>query len=442
MAETLEIPPTDLLLDEQNPRIPEPNEGQHETMRALAEYAPRKMVNLAADIVSVGGLDPSNLPIVMPLEGDSKRYIVLEGNRRIGAIKALENPETVADAMPVGLAKELRALSKKYHSDPLAHVSCVVVQNRDEANHWIALRHTGENEGVGVVKWGSDDQARFGARTKGEEIHTQALDFMEREGVLSSQQRRNIPVTSLKRLLQTPEVREKLGVELQDGQLQIMAAKKRVAKALRHVADDLTSRIKVKDIYTKDQRVAYAKALPKTIAVKATRKPGHGVPASLSTSAPVARPTKAAPRKKGPRKKLIPRDCVLNIDDERLRRIEQELRHLTIEDFPNAVGVLIRVFVELTTDAYIERHALAGVTADSKLYKKLETVRRDLVGRQKLTKAQAGAVARACAKDSFLAPSIDVMHSYIHNKHMFPVPGDLLAHWDNLQPYVVACWSA
>lgn len=92
MPESIAIKPADLLIDEENPRISQPNVGQHKAQQALAKHQERKLQILAKDIVQ-WGMDPSNMPIVMPFEDDLNRFVVLEGNRRLTALRALENPE-------------------------------------------------------------------------------------------------------------------------------------------------------------------------------------------------------------------------------------------------------------------------------------------------------------------------------------------------------------
>src|ERR1700730_11965998 len=148
MPETIPIRPADLLIDEENPRISQPNVGQHKAQQALANHQQRKLQILARDIVRYG-MDPSSLPIVMPFEDDLKRYVVLEGNRRLAAVKALENPESLVDSVTKGVLTEIRRLSREYLNNPIESVQCLVVKDRDEARHWIELRHTGENEGAG-----------------------------------------------------------------------------------------------------------------------------------------------------------------------------------------------------------------------------------------------------------------------------------------------------
>lgn len=439
MREPISIAVTDLLIDEENPRIPQPNVGQREAIRSLAKEQERKLQNLAKDIVAYG-LNPSELPIVIKFE-EENRYVVVEGNRRLAALRALENPDLLVDAVASSVLSEIRALSRQYQAAPVDSISCIVAKDRDEARHWIELRHTGEREGAALVPWGADDTARFRARSEGlTDIATQALTFLQQRGDITSDFRRHIPVTSYRRLLQTPEVRTKLAVEFEDGKLKLLGAEEDIAASLLWIAQDLESgTTRTEHIYTKKDRVDYANRLPSNVTVTPTRKTGEGI--DVSTRIP-EHPTKKTPTRKTtkPRDKLIPRDCVLNVTDTRLRDIETELRRLSLTDYSNAVSVLFRVFIELSADAYIDRIKLA-TSINAKLAAKLQDVTNDLTTRQKLTKQQAIPVRRACQKDSLLAPSVTMMHQYIHNKHVFPGPSDLRASWDSLQPFVIAVWA-
>lgn len=439
MPNTIPVKPSDLLIDEINPRIPLPNAGQREVQRELARHQGPKLLALARDILG-HGLNPADLPIVMPFEGDHSRCIVLEGNRRIVALKALENPEIFAGAVDEGVLKELRNLSKEYQKSPVEDVLCLQVKDRDEARHWVELRHTGENGGAGIVPWSSDDVARFQSRTKGFDIHTQALNFLEKHGAITAEARREVPAASYRRLLGTPEVRAQIGIEWKDKKLKLLANKKDVAKALLYIANDLTKgTTKTQHIYTHEQRIQYANNLPSEIVVRPTKKSGNGIDAEGSQ---IEAGTKRATRNRRakPRSRLIPSDCVLNVSDPRVREIEKELRYLSLEDFPNAISVLFRVFIELSVDTYIGDKKLS-VGLEARLRQKLQQVLADLISRKSLTKEQASPVRRALQGDSFLAPSINMMNSYVHNANVFPAPGDLRASWNSLQPFIIAIWS-
>lgn len=435
MADIIAVAPANLLIDANNPRLPQPNAGQRDAQRALAQDQQKKILALARDIVA-NGLNPAELSII--IEASAGRYFVLEGNRRLVAIRALENPDMFDGALDAGVLGEIRKLAKQYAAAPIESVPCVLMKDRAAARHWIRLRHTGQNEGAGIVPWGSVEADRFRSRSGEIGIHTQALEFLQKQGQLKDLSRK-VPASSFKRLLGTPEVRAKLGLGFENGQLQILADQQKVAKALAHVAKDLADgTTKTQDIYTKPQRLKYAKKIPKELVVTPTKKNGVGIASATGRAAvpKLRKPTRPARK----RDVLIPSDCVFTATQARIRDIERELRSLSLEDHTNAVSVLLRVFVELSADEYIDKHPLS-VNAHSKLRLKLEAIVVDLLARSKLTTQQAKPVRKAMQKGQYLEASIELLHDYIHNQNVFPAPGDLRAHWDSLQPFVLAMWS-
>ena len=438
MPDTVLVPPANLLFDQDNPRLLEPIQGQRDMLRTVAKDQDQKLLALARDIVT-HGVNPAELPIIMASPTKDGRFIVLEGNRRLAALRALENPDALIGSLASNLLADLRRLSEDYQKSPVAGVQCLQVRDREEAAHWIELRHTGENAGAGVVPWAASATARFRSRSAGEEPHLQALTFLQDRGVIGSAERQQVPTTSLRRLIGTPAVRDVLGISLKSGQLLITADEEKVARALAHVVADLASgTVKTKDIYTTDQRAAYALALPSEIKVAGQRSASKAATAGSGGSTPSARPR----RRSGTRRAhLIPKDCDLDVTHDRVRDIELELRSLRLNDYPNAISVLFRVFLELSVDSYIERQNLR-VSSSPRLSEKILKSVTDLVSAKKLSAKQAEATRTFCQKNSFLAPTVYHFHAYVHNPHVFPAPSDLRAHWNSLQPFVAAIWAA
>src|SRR4051794_11518663 len=113
MPEIVQIPLPDLLLDNGNPRLVETQESQQKTALAPARQQGDNLIRLATDIVE-NGLDPTTLPAVVATADRRKRYKVVEGNRRVLALRALETPSLVSAVLSTSSARKLVQLSARY----------------------------------------------------------------------------------------------------------------------------------------------------------------------------------------------------------------------------------------------------------------------------------------------------------------------------------------
>ncbi len=101
-----------LLLDTHNPRLPEIQENQHDTIRSMANTQGERIVALAEHLVDYGP-NPASIPIVMPANEDGF-YFVLDGNRRVTALKLLESPSLVEGIFEGKKLQKLKHLSTKF----------------------------------------------------------------------------------------------------------------------------------------------------------------------------------------------------------------------------------------------------------------------------------------------------------------------------------------
>lgn len=453
MIETKLIAVSQLLVDMENPRLDNPQPNQLESIRTLVNSQKSKMINLSRDILE-NGLNPSEAMIVMPLNGDNQRYLVLEGNRRLCALKILENPDIALDLFSSTAQKQVKEMSSAYQTSPLADITCVIVSSRDDARHWIELRHGGEQDGAGTVRWGAAEKARFRQRFGQKEIHLQVLDFLEEQGVLSPVDRQLVPVTSMKRVVEDRHTRDQLGYDVKDGELVVSGDFQNMIGVLARVASDLSSgHVRTKDIYHKDDRVSYIDRLLEEVERNQSKVAPEAGPFSKvsggATSASSSKENKGKTKRQALLEKnrptLIPQKVKLVIHQARINEIYAELKKLIIQDYPNSVAVLFRVFVELSVDDYIVRNAgdFRKNPEDNsyKLSQKLMDVADHLKTNSKLSEHQHRAVRHAAQADNFMAVSVNVLNQYVHNPFFKPALDDLRSAWDNLQPFITAIWA-
>ena len=300
-----------LLLDEDNPRFAQRAKSQRDAINAVIEDGPEKLVKLAIDIAREGSTNPTELPVVVEENG---RTIVIEGNRRLAALKLLRKPDLAND---LRIRKQLVAAAK--HGVGPNKLECFLAPSRDAAKHWLDLRHTGENGGVGVVPWQSWQTQRF-RRTPGTQADRAAIfcagveaAFPNEPGLLADLEVvRNGLLTTLGRLVIDPHVRHAFGFDFQNDSLVFHYPPHEMLPGVRKIFSDFAGPMNVDDIKSKAQRAQYVvdshgvlpgRTTPRNTtgatSGPATASPG---PSSPSSSAPAAaQPAAATPSPPGRR---------------------------------------------------------------------------------------------------------------------------------------------
>jgi len=472
------IPIEELRLDLKNPRIAEAA-SQRDALQKIIVDQDTKLVVLAESIVE-DGVNPMDRFLVIRSEDEPDKFVTLEGNRRLAALKVLRNP-SVLTGMEVraSIQRRLEELSTEFDKAGLQTLDCFVIESREDGAMWINQRHTGENDGRGIVDWSGIARRRF----RGNDPALQALDFVTERGDLSPDVKQKIearfPITTLDRLLSTPAVRSAIGFEIRGNKLFTGLPFHEALKPLQRMVRDLVSGVvNVTQLKLQPQMVAYVSSLGMDLPDLSTAMPalvpiedlfpspagssgngstggstsagGSGGSTGGRSSGGSARATSGAGgarsrRTPGRGTALIPKSCVLSVANTKVAEVVKELRSLKLATYPHAISVLFRVFLELSVDEYLKRQGLSitftapsGKIMDKKLRKKVDEAVQHMVANGAPAKELKGISNALADKNNPLHP--DTLHAYIHNAFYSPTERDLTVAWDNAQPFFERLW--
>lgn len=467
MSRKLTLKLSNLYLDLQNPRYEE-QRSQNEALNTIASEQKEKLLVLLRDIIA-RGLNLSDIPIVMPDKEKVNGYIVLEGNRRIAALKLFKKPSILTSN---SLRQKYAKLHEKHKDFALKSIECLVVDTREEANIWIERKHEGEMNGAGTVKWNSEQSARFRACKTGKDTRAvQLIDFMKAatEGDAEfASQLQQVSVTNLERFISTPDVRSALGLEYSHGEYSSRYEWNEVLKGLKSIVARFTQNgFNVNVIYHQKDRLKYISEIPVEELPDKSKKADtpwklkefssqsgvmgkSGGKNDDSATGSADDNTADTDNDQRPTKRwhFVPDGLKLTIPNERSNRILSELKQLSHVAMPNACAVMMRVFLELSVDCYLEEFHLLknGAVSASKDPRDLKQKTNEVINQmiqQKiyLDQAKAKGIRTEINNDKSVF-SIDTLNAYVHNLTFNPIPETLMLSWDNIEPFIVAVWKA
>lgn len=365
-----------LQLDPLNSRIPPErrSNNQRQLLHALLEHEDVK--GLASSISKLG-LFPSDRLIV---EATGRQYTVLEGNRRLAAIKLLLNPELAPTDTSV---KYFRRLASKANLQQLGKVDVSVFPDRISAAPIIAALHTGSAK----KRWTSLQQSRFYRELidegqtpnqiaedlgisladvrgflRAEKLYRIALTLDHSPDVRSQLEDSNFPLTTLERFLESTVARKFLGVELDDqAGFRGVVHPERFRAVLQQVSQDIATKKGL------TREVNNEKGFNKYIADVEGQLPKTKVRGSFSADSLLEQVDSGAirPKLKVPISRTAsgkPPACIVSrgvgctSGNERVRAIFNELKTLKVATYRNAVAVLLRVLIEISLWDYLVKN--------------------------------------------------------------------------------------
>ena len=450
-----------LFLDEKNPRLG--TRTTEQTQREIIQYLfdHDKALEIVRSIVTRGYFENE------PLLAISERghYVVVEGNRRLAALKAIKKPELLTG----GVSRQVRNLVIDAGIEVISSVPVTVAPSRRAADRIIAGRHVG----TPVLAWQAENRASFILSKLEEGYDNDQIESelgFDKQDIQKARQTKAIAETvraidlpteikakvddpraklfsTLGRVFDSQVGQESLKIEPDaDHGFRGTTTKKEFTRALEHLVTDIVLKKETsRSLNTNDDiRNYFKKRNPQSVAQK---KRGKFVPEDIITgkSPPPPGPQKPKPkRQKQISQTVIPKNFKVMVGNERLIEIRRELTQLKREKFPNAGAVLLRVFLELSIKDYLERTGRL-----EKLVKRLES-KGDLpptgepnmrqmtkeivsVAKKQLGKRDATKVERALRYDPAAPFSINELHAFVHNAE-FPTEKDILQFWNRTEP--------
>lgn len=484
-----------LLLDVDNPRFPTSAENQRDAIAKMLELQYDRIYRLAKDIVA-RGLDPSENILVYPSEDESGFFVIAEGNRRVTALKLLLSPKMAPNEK---IKKAFEKLKITQSKDIKIIDNCVVFDN-DDYQHWVNLKHTGQNGGVGRVEWTAPEKARHMARNGKQSFGNQIFTFLEINSDYYKEiieKKKLLKITNITRLFGDLKVRDYFNLKSINGVLYCFQPYQRFQSQLKNILTVMVEEddkgkacFTVNRIRSQDDRVTFVieqkiKASenvlnkPWSLLEPNTKKSDYddgsdleddnvrsGEEGSFSdgsqsggkdeeytkdkdgpeTESERDEKEKTKGKGKNPpkmdRNNLIPSYVKFSFrGHKKCSRIFNELKsHLAFDTTPNAISILLRIFIDLSVSAFIEDNNIPPKDSNRipGLHDKVIMCAHYLRDMKIMTGSQSTAII---TYSNQITKNNGSLQQYVHNPHLILSKEAVNTEWDNFELLLSLVWS-
>lgn len=431
----------ELRVNPENPRMIEELENEDDAINFLLSDIPERMKKLAQDIAEHGAVyDP---PLICK---DGAHWKVFDGNRRVSCVKLLLNPQIANDQ---AMQRFFEKLASNYKGRIPVKINCRIETDQVAINDILERRHAGGESGIGQMPWKPEEKANFYYREGLEhkpKFGTELSRLLQDKGVIKKGDR--IKVSIFDRLLSSEGYRNMVGLTFKNRRLDFYANEKEALTALTRIVEDAKSGvINLNRAWANQDKSAYLDNLKNQGILPS--KPSHDGKDSSGKKNELRDPGEEKPKVKKDqpyaRPHLIPEGLIFkfvkNDGTARIRNVVAELQSdLYFSRHMNAIAVLFRVLIEMSVDYYVEIRSLTFSAKDKhgpSLATKFLACLEDMVQNGDLKDKDRKVLVKFSQPEQFL--SADTFHAWVHHRLAHPVQTDLIAMWDQIQPFIMNC---
>lgn len=431
---------SDILLNTNNHRyIPGTLHNQQECIKAVLSDNKARIIVLAEDIAKYGlSFDPI---IVFKLDDNS--WTVLEGNRRVTALKLLNDPSLCADSRD---KERLEKIKSEHLSTIPKAIDVIAATDKAAVDRYISRRHTGYNNGLGIADWGTQGKERYLEGHDGKLKYPLSYEVIM---VLGIHNKSNFPVSTLERVLKTKGVIDALGLtKAGNGQLQGVSASHPV---LSKIVDDLDKgSVNVSSLKNKNDIFNYLDNIG--LKINSIKKLEKHVdkPVKVAQTISARADYMTGPSSKrnnlifaGKKDNFVPKEKNMKAHD-----MYNELCTINVNKFPISVALTFRAFIEISVRYYAQENHIfldkKTTSADGKVrseQKKLAGIIEDVCKKMKEGGLISGDDKAGIINIGNKGVSTSDFNGYAHDKYALPSSELLNNTWVALEKMLRLCWK-
>ncbi len=391
--------------------------------------------------ITTNGVFPDETPVVVKENG---KLTVIDGNRRIAALKVLLNPELFAQGETT-----VKELLKTTGTIP-QQIEVVVAPNRAEVRHFLARKHTQNTK----RPWRPLRQAYFykAELARGKTVQelkaeypdvdvTNFLRLINVHKIAKSikydsdevdrkvHSERSFPASTVERLYESNLIKNFLCFDFdRDGEVKITTERKEFEKGFKKVIQDaVQGNIHTRQLNNETNIKKYLKKFPKSAIPRKTKS------SSIITSKDFTE--KVIPSSRESPTTLTTKNIIFTLHSIAIGRMFDELRTINYKKFPNATHDLLRSFLECGLKAYFKQMgkqvAPRKVGGNVHLRDLLSAFESEMEGVGNKTLAQVA--KRISSNEKMQAYSAGFFDAINHNEEVFSTASEVKDAWDAME---------